>query len=253
MRLKKTKSIGVVLSLAFNFLLAYGQDDKKSSEYSPYELLSSYYHNDFKPFKKGSWYVGMGFDFSDQKSLNTKGLLQNVLDGNDLNYSIQLKGGYYTGDYGMVGLNLEMYESEFVGMVFRDPDTLQTNSITRGYSIQPNIRSSVPLTRNERLSFFTMIGVGYGIELTNTRDIKNIDEISKTFSTTHNIGIGISPGVTFFAMENFAFEVQLNVLGYDVKITNTEIDGIEQSKDVRHNVNFNIDILSLDMGLAYYF
>jgi len=253
MKLRKTKSISIILFLVFNYSIIYSQNDRKSSDYSPYELLSSYYNNDFTPFKKGSWYVGMGFDFSDQQSLNTKGLFQNIIDGNDVNYSIKFKGGYYTGNYGMIGLNFEMYENEFNGIVFRDPDTLQTNSITRGYSIQPNVRSSVPLTKNERLSFFTVIGLGYGIENTNNRDIANVDEITTTFSTTHNIGIGLSPGITFFAMENFAFEIQLNVLGYNVEITDTTIDGHEKSKDVRHNVNFNIDILTLDLGLAYYF
>ena len=65
--------------------------------------------------------------------------------------------------------------------------------------------------------------------------------------------MGISPGITFFAMENFAFEVQLDVLGYELQVRNREINGVEQSRDVRNNVDFNINILSLKLGLAYYF
>ncbi len=222
-------------------------------KYSPYDLLSSYYENDFKPFEKGNWYVGLAFSLTDKQSENTQGLLQKTLDGDDLSYNLLFKGGYYTGDYGMVGLNVNYYQSKYERFLFRDPDTIQSNSLTRGFSFTPNLRTSVPLTANERLSFFTMVGLGFGIENSNSRSIMHVDEISKTLSTTYNFGLGISPGITFFAMENFAFEVQLNVLGYDLKVTETTIDGVEQSQDIRQNVNFSIDILSLELGLAYYF
>ncbi len=245
-----TKAILSLIIISLNITNLYCQEEQ---EYSPYELLSSYYENDFKPFKKGNWYTGLAFSLDDRKASNTKGLFENIIDGNELNYNVTLKGGYFTGDYGMVGLGLEYYQDKFTGMVFRDPDTLQSNTITRGYNFTPFIRSSVPLTRNERLSFFTTIGLGFGIANTNSRDTKNLDEINKKYITQYNFGIGISPGITFFAMENFAFEVGLNLLGYNIRITDTTTNGIEESRDVRQNVNFSIDILTLDLGLAYYF
>lgn len=232
-----------------NSIQANAQDD----DYSPYDLLSSYYENDFKPFKKGNWYTGLSFSLTDKQRTNTQGLLQNVIDGDDLEYNINLKGGYYTGNYAMLGLNLDYYQTSFKGSIYREPDTIQSNSIVRGFGITPNIRSSVPLTPNERLSFYTTVGLSFGMETSNNRNIKNEDEINKRYATQYNFGIGISPGITFFAMENFAFEVQLNVLGYNLKVTETITNGTDVSRDVRQNVNFNIDILSLDLGLAYYF
>jgi hypothetical protein len=65
--------------------------------------------------------------------------------------------------------------------------------------------------------------------------------------------VGLSPGITFFAMENFAFEVQLNVLGYELNASDKTVNGTDESRVVRQNVDFNIDLLSLDLGLAYYF
>jgi hypothetical protein len=97
------------------------------------------------------------------------------------------------------------------------------------------------------------VGVGFGMATTNNRNIKNTDEIDKSFITEYRFGIGLSPGITFFAMENFAFEVQINVLGYDVSIKETTKNGTDESRDVRQNVSFNIDILSMDLGLSYYF
>ena len=54
-------------------------------------------------------------------------------------------------------------------------------------------------------------------------------------------------------MENFALEVQLNVLGYDLKVAEKSTNNGPKSKEVRQNVDFNINLLSLQLGLAYYF
>ncbi len=155
-------------------------DDKNI--FSPYELLSSYYNNDFKPFKKGNAYWGLAFSLEDRKMDNTDNLFQKVIDGNRLNYNILLKGGYYLFDYGMAGLNINYYQNKFEGTIFRDPDTLQSSSITRGFEITPNFRSSIPLTPNERLSFFTAVGLTFGGSNTLKRDVKYEDEIEKSYA-----------------------------------------------------------------------
>lgn len=241
----------LILVLPLKGLAQENQDEDGGR--SPYELMSSYYSEQFKPFKKGNVYTGLAFSLSDRSLSNVNQLVQNVVDGQDNSFNIVLKGGYYTGDYAMVGINFEYTQEKFEGTLFRDPDTVQSNSISRAYTITPNVRSSVPLTKNERLSFFTEVGLSLGVGNTLTRNTKNLDEIEKVYSDDFNLRLGISPGITFFAMENFAFEVQLDVLGYELQVRKREINGVEQSRDVRNNVDFNIDILSLKLGLAYYF
>ena len=246
-----------LIIIAMIFILPYGllaqEDAQEDSNRSPYELMSTYYANDFKPFQKKNFYTGLSFSLSDRNLSNVNQLIQNVVSGQDNAFNIILKGGYYTGDYGMVGMNFEYREEKFEGILFREPDTVQSKSVSRAYSFTPNIRSSVPLTANERLSFFTEIGLTLGVGNSLTRNTKNLDEVEKVFEDEFNLRVGISPGITFFAIENFAFEVQLDVLGYELNVKNREINGVEQSKDVRNNIDFNIDILSLKLGLAYYF
>lgn len=249
----KRKLLLILLGSIFinGYLMA--QDTLDDDHSSPYELMSSYYTNEFKPFQKKNIYTGLAFSLSDRNLTNIDQLIQNVVTGEDISYNVVLKGGYYTGDYGMLGINLEYNEEKFEGTIFREPDTIQSRSISRGYTITPNIRSSVPLTANERLSFFTEVGLSLGIRNGLTRNTKNLDEVETAYNDEFNLRLGISPGITFFAIENFAFEIQLDVLGYELKVKNSEINGEEQSKDVRNNIDFNIDILSLKLGLAYYF
>ena len=234
--------------------LSYSQETaEKDEKSSPYELMSSYYENNFSPFKKKNIYLGLAFSLEDKIMENTDYLVQQVIEGERLDYNIVAKLGYYTGNYGMVGVNFSYYQNNFEGTIFRDPDTLQSKSLTRGYAITPNFRSSVPLTKNERLSFFTEFGLTFGMANTLKHDTKNIDELQKQYQTDYNFRIGLSPGITFFAIENFAFEVQLNLLGYDLNVTKKQINNEDASRVVKQNVDFNIDILSLELGLAYYF
>ncbi|WP_439182722.1 hypothetical protein [Carboxylicivirga taeanensis] len=251
--MKRISLLTLLVFISAHLLFAQQKKEAKKDTYTPYELLSSYYNTNFSPFKKKNIYVGLSFSLADKKLQNTNYLFQEVIDGQRLNYDLVAKVGYYTGNYGMAGLNVNYYQNRFEGTIFRDPDTLQSNSITRGFAIVPHFRSSVPLTPNERLSFFTDVGLSFGMAHNLKRETKNHDDVDKQFSKDYYLGIGISPGITFFAMENFAFEMQLNVLGYQLHISETRKNEGPLSREVRQNVNFNIDILSLELGLAYYF
>jgi hypothetical protein len=243
-----------ILMLFPAFLFAQADSRQIKQKSSPYDLLSGYYSDNFHPFQKGNFYMGLAFSVTDKNLTNTNYLFQRVIDGDRLDYDILLKGGYYTGDYGMVIINVNYYQNKFHGIVFQDPDTVQSNSLTRGFAINPGFRSSVPLTRTGRLSFFNEIGLTFGGSSSLTRNVKNVDEVDKVYETGFNFGMGLSPGITFFAMENFAFEVQLsNVLGYELNVTESSTNDGPKSRQVRQNVDFNINILSLKLGLAYYF
>ena len=95
----------LILVLPLKGLAQENQDEDGSR--SPYELMSSYYSGQFKPFKKGNVYTGLAFSLSDRNLSNVDQLVQNVVDGQDNAFNIVLKGGYYTGDYAMIGLNFE--------------------------------------------------------------------------------------------------------------------------------------------------
>lgn len=62
----------------------------------------------------------------------------------------------------------------------------------------------------------------------------------------------VSRILKFFAMENFALEVQLEVVGYELNVINKTTNGVDDSKDVRHNVDFNINQLILKLGTAWF-
>jgi hypothetical protein len=243
-------AISFILSLPF---CALAQEEKDDETYTAYEYMSKYYKEDFNPFKKKNIYLGLSFSLDDRREENTTGLFQNVIDGQRNTFNFKLKGGYYISDYTLVGVNVFYEQDKFVGDVFRDPDSLQSNSISRRFDITPNIRPSIPLTKDERLSFFIELGLTFGYLSELRRETKNIDEVTTRFIEGFHFRAGVSPGVTFFAIESFAFEVQLNLLGYDLQVNQQTENGGNKSRTIDQSLDGNVNILTLQLGLAYYF
>lgn len=229
-------------------------------KYTPYELMSSYYDEAFQPFSKHNVFVGFAFSLEDKRLVNSDYLFNHVIDGDRLNYSIEVKSGYFTGDYGMIGLTFEYLRTQFDGsllssdgIVFSASDTVQSTSRTNGYAFSPYFRSAIPVSANNRLSFFTEFSTTFGTSTTESSNSNDKTQLEKTNTNNFNFKIGLSPGLTFFALENFALEAQLDLLGYSLDVNRTSINDGPESKKVRQNVNFNINVLSLNLGLAYYF
>lgn len=244
--------ITIVFVVLFSSVLS-AQENDTDQNYTAYELMSKYYNDNFHPFKKKNVYLGLAFSLEDLQQENTTGLLQNIVDGQKLQYNILVKSGYYINNYTALGFNFLYKYDKFVGQVYRDPDTLQSNSMMRSFDFTPNIRPSIPLTHNERLSFFIELGLGFGYTSALTRNTKNIDEVDKTYTEAFHFRAGISPGVTFFAIESFAFEVQLNLIGYDLSVTQKTVNDNPKAREVNQKIDANINILSLQLGVAYYF
>jgi hypothetical protein len=215
--------------------------------------MSKYYEDDFNPFRKKNVYLGLSFSLDDRKEENTTGLLQNVIDGQSNSFNFKVKGGYFISDYTLVGVNVFYEQDKFVGDIFREPDSLQSNSISRQFNITPNLRPSIPLTQDERLSFFIELGLTFGYLSELKRETKNLDEVTTNFTEGFHFRAGISPGVTFFAIESFAFEVQLNLLGYDLQVNKQTKNGGNKSRTIDQSLEANVNILTLQLGLAYYF
>ena len=52
-------------------------------------------------------------------------------------------------------------------------------------------------------------------------------------------------------MEKFALEIQVDVAGYEMNVINKTKNDVDKSRDVRHNVDFKLNLLSLKFGIAY--
>lgn len=94
------------------------------------------------------------------------------------------------------------------------------------------------------------MGFGWGnTDLTNTGRFNPTEEsTAKDFS----FGVGVLGGLTFFAMENFAIEIGLDILSYKYAANTTYDYDEPESKNDSSTIDFSLDLLSLDLALTYY-
>lgn len=231
---------------------SFSQENEKMS---PAELMFEYYDEQFEPFQKGKWFTAITFSLEDEnlQSGNRYIGFDNIIEGSEFNYAIKIKAGYSIGNYSFAGLGITHGRDKSEGLGIILLDTINSEAITNRNVISPFIRTYYPLSKNKRLSFFNEIKMDFGFENTDIKRFENSQPTETEKEENFLFGIGISPGVTFFAIESFCFEIQLDVLGYEYKQSKTiDEEGNEFTSD-SHNVNFKLDLLSLNFGLAYYF
>ena len=244
-----------ILLLLFCFFAFTSLSAQKKEKLTPVELMFEYYDDEFKPFNKGKWFTALTFNVEDSnlKSDNKYIGFDNIIKGQEFNYDIKVKGGYSIGNYNFVGLGITHGRDTSEGLGIILTDTISSESVANRNVISPFIRTYYPLSKNQRFSFFNEIKMDFGFGDSVTKSFENGEQTEQEDTKDFLFGLGISPGITFFALESFAFEIQLDVLGYEYERSSSiDEEGNEFVSD-SHNVNFTIDLLSLNFGLAYYF
>jgi len=246
------KAVLITLVIIFCGLCIFAQKKEKQS---PVELMFDYYDDAFKPFDKKNWFVGLSFNVLDTKYQNNANILglDQIITSSNFNYDVHIKGGYFIGKYSMLGLGISHGRDKAEGNGILLFDTISSESVTNRNMFTPFIRSYYPLSKNHRINFFNEMNLEFGFTNTELTKDENNSEVEKVNTESFIFGVGFSPGITFYAIESFAFEVQLDILGYRFeKSISKDQDGNETSYQT-HNVNFTLNLLSLNFGLAYYF
>lgn len=247
--MKRTFLFLAALILTYSSL--FGQDENaQSSE----DILINYYANGFEPYKSGVWYLAMAMSLNDQNLRNsTLGLFDDVIEGRDGNWSLDLTTGRYISDYFLVGLSLGYEEVHFNGTLNGSLGIpFERDRKDQLFTIGSFIRTSIPLTSNKRLSFFNDLGFGLSFG-ESTIDETRSGVKQTTTKDLFKLGVGINPGITYFAVNNFAFEAGVNLIGYNYSREKGKDSNGEDSFRESHNVNFSVNLLSISMGVAYFF
>jgi len=237
----------VLMLFSFNI---YSQEIEKKED--PKSLMSSYYNEDFNPFKEGNWMVSFNMSFKKEDFQNKNYHFEDIIEGAQKNSNYQIGGGYFFSDNFAGKLGLVFGRETFDGSIAKTLDTINRTSITKSYGVAPALRSAIPLVPNKRLSLFVDLGTQFGWGNTEGHNQGKFGDDEISDSSQFNFGAGIQAGVTFFAMENFAIEIGLDVLSYKYTSNTTHDYDSPQSKYVTNEVDFSIDLLSLNLALTYY-
>ncbi len=203
--------------------------------------------------KKGNVFISTTFSINHKESENEVLLLQTLDDSYRLDWAVTLRSGYFIKDQFAVGAFFKYgNQLDEIGYT-NDLGKVNDNRLERSYSIAPFIRNYLPLG-NGRFCLFneTNLEFTYG---SSVKQISSPDDVSRTVGDSYQLKLGIQPGITAFITKGVSFEVGTSLLGLSSTYTTSVIDGDTANKGYTYSndVSFKIDLLSLFLGITFYF
>ena len=231
----------------------------KSREELKAERGLSNMSNTFIP--KGLWMTGGTFSYSTHTNDEYNILLFENVDSYGYNFNVSPVFGYSIANNLIVGArfsyNRNLLRIDNSDMMFGDPNDggihiMMDNYhlVTHGFSGMAILRQYISLGNNLRFAIFNELQLEGGYSQS-----KHVYDspVQGTYATTSNISLNLSPGVVAYATNQLAVEISVGMLGLSHKRIKQIHNQVEMGDVDNRMLNFKINILSINFGVAYYF
>ena len=208
---------------------------------------------------KGSWIGGISASYSHHINDNYSFAIIDGIMSEGYTLRASAMGAYALRNNMAIGIRGTYNRSNLTinsaNLKFGDDETGTEISINRykvvrhSYSAAAIWRQYIPLGRSKRFAIFNEMSLGAG----GTQAIFAADQpVKGTYEEGYTISLGVSPGLIAFATNDIAIEVNVGVMGItfnDVKQVHNQIyDGKRRSS----SMNFNVNLLSIGVGVSFY-
>ena len=203
---------------------------------------------------KGRYYSSLTFSLDSRIAENEDQLVRQVVDQNRYDYRITANGGYVIKENLTLGL-LAGYgrAREEITFVDENGENVTSKRLQQALSLAPSMRNYIPIGKGQlQILIQTELNVTIGESLQRTFRIDDIDKVEGDFI---DIELGVSPGLVLFFDRHWAFETTVGIAGFSTrieeKVTNNDQDNLQRV--VESGVDLRINLLQLNLGVAYYF
>ena len=203
---------------------------------------------------KGRLYTSTTFSLNTRNAENEDQLFRQVLDQDRYNYRIIANVGYAIKDNITLGLSAGYgREREEITFLDENGENVTTKSLEQGLSIAPNMRNYIPIgTGQLQVLIQTELGITIGESL--EREFME-SEINKIEGDFIDMNLGVSPGLVLFFNRNWAFETTVDIAGFSIRIEEEVVNDDEENRQrvVESDIDLRLNLLRLNLGVAYYF
>lgn len=125
------------------------------------------------------------------------------------------------------------------------------------YSISHNFygtaafRTYMSLGRNTRFGLFNEVQLQLGGGQSKLCSGSG-ESLTGTYETNFSLNVGLAPGVCVFLNNYSALEVNVGVLGFDYRKTNSVTDQIYEAHRDTKSANFRVNLFSITFGMVFY-
>lgn len=207
---------------------------------------------------KGQWMCGASFSYSEHTDDNFKWLV--VDDINSVGYTFKVSPivSYFIRDNVAIGGRLAYSRSstDLGNLSLNLGDDLNfdlSNYKDKSHTVSGAffIRTYLNLGDSKRFGLFSEGRMTYGYGQSKVEDGAG-DDLKGTHQIKQNLNFGLAPGITCFINDYTAVEAAVDVLGLDFKWYDQKTNQVEKGKRTSSGANFQINLLSISLGITFY-
>lgn len=246
--------------IGLTFCLGASAQDKKGFDrgYSNEDRITT-----FVP--KGSMSIGIIGGYNDLRTtLDGAGYdiltFLSGMQGNLTTYNVTPNFAYAFAKNAMAGARLSMRHREFdldnAQFKIDDDNSFDfSNHYMRSneYSAAAALRYYVPLFGSNILAMFYELRLTGTYQESKSYTLDDVMDKIGAYTKTYGVEFGLYPGVTCFVTNNFALEVNLNMLKLAYDYSDQTRNQVEKSYVSKFATTYKVNLLSLNFGLSYFF
>lgn len=207
---------------------------------------------------KNQWIAGVSVSYATESYDNYQFLVLENLNGSGYSFKVSpmcmfsfandlAAGGRFT--YSRSLLKLDDLSVVLASDVNYNTEDLY--SLSHSYGFTCLFRNYIPLGGSKRFGLFNEVQLTFSGGQSKLASGAG-KELSGTYSTNFDLGIGVTPGLVMFLNNYSAIEVNVGVLGFNYHNTKMVTDQIYVANMKRHSANFKINLFSITFGTVFY-
>lgn len=208
---------------------------------------------------KGEWHVGGDFSYTTHSNENYKFLILKDWSGNGVTFSVSPYFDYVFKDNVSAGFrfnysrqkliidNINVKIDEDLNFQFKDSYDINQMFYSSGY-----IRTYLSLGTTSRFGLFNEARLTFGAGNGKIVNGKYPEEISGTYQNVYELKVGVAPGIVAFINEYAAVEASVDLMGFSCKWINQTTNQVYKGSRKTTSANFKINLLSINLGVAFY-
>lgn len=208
--------------------------------------------------KKGTWMAGGTVKYSQHLNEDYKFLIIEDINSKGYNISMNPKALYMFKDNMGAGLRLSydrsMTDLASAGFSIADisMNAKDCYQIQHKYGAYGVFRAYIPFSGVKRIALYADLLLGGSFKQGKAFNAGG-SEILGNFKTAYSLELAVDPGIVFFFTDNLAMEMNVGVFGVNYSWNNQVFNQVSTGYSDSASAGFMINLLSIGVGLSYYF
>lgn len=211
------------------------------------------------PFiKKGTWTIGGTAKYSQHINDNYNFLVINDINSNGFNISANPYLMYAVKDNISLGLKLS-YDRSMLDLASAElnagqfeMDATDCYQIQHKYSAFGVFRAYIPFGNSKRVAMYADLQLGGSYKQGKAFNAGG-DQVLGTYTEAYSLRLAVDPGLIVFLTDRLAVEMNVGVFGVDYRWSGQVHNQVQTGSTDAASAGFMINLLSMGVGLSYYF